>query len=183
MLLTVFWAQRRGEDDATTCNNSVNSGSVWQRKRIPSYTHICTSTHTHRHARIWMHALGAHIFTFSTSLSHSYPHMHTLKLRHMQFSVWSMKTILSHLKTIITAGWQNAAIYTKRSWLLSTFTASLTLSLLMCQVVEAWNNWPPPLLLIHLSNHPSILRRHFHHKQPSRSRWESESLVWVVLSG
>lgn len=92
-----------------------------------------------------------------------------------------MKSILSHLKTIITAGWQNAAIYTKRTWPLSTFTASLTLSLLMCQVVEPWN-YPPPSL-IHLSNHPSIPLRHFHHEQPTRSRWESESLVWFVLSG
>lgn len=74
--------------------------SVWQRKRIPPYTH----KHVHRHARIWMHALGEHIFAFSTSLSRSYPHVHTLKLAHMQLSVWPMKTITSHLKTIIIAG-------------------------------------------------------------------------------
>lgn len=144
MLLTVFWAQHRGEDDATTCNNSVNSGSVWERKRIPSYTHICASTHTYRHSRIWMHALPAHIFAFSTPFSRSTPHMHTLKVTHTQLAVWPMKTIQSHLKTIIMAGWHNATIYTKRSRLLCTFTAFLALSLGMCQVVEAWNYWHPP---------------------------------------
>ena len=55
----------------------------------------------------------------------------------------------------------------------------------MCQVVEPWNYWPlppPTRWSIYPTIHPAR-PRHFHRKWPSRSRWESESLVWFVRSG
>lgn len=122
--------------------------------------------HTHRQARIWMHTLGAHIFAFSTSISHSSPHMNALKAVHPQDSGWPVEITLSHLKTIIIAGWQNAAIYTKRTWLLNTFSASLTQRRLVCQLVKTV--YPP--------------------KQPTNQPIKTffyppgQSLVWFVLS-
>lgn len=62
--------------------------------------------------------------------------MNALKAVHPQDSGWPVEITLSHLKTIIIAGWQNAAIYTKRTWLLNTFSASLTQRRLVCQLVK-----------------------------------------------
>lgn len=126
----------------------------------------------HKHAHTGRHAYGytpkERIYLLSLHPSLILPHIW------MQLNPCicrPVKCTLSHLKTIIIAGWQNAAIYTKRTWLLNTFSTPLTL----CRLVET--------PFFYLTNRPFIRLRRFHHEQPSRSRWKREFSVLCPTSG
>lgn len=91
------------------------------------HTYAQARTHTQAGTHMDTYPRSAYICSLYIHLSFSSPHMNAVRAVHLQLSGRPVKSTLSHLKTIIIVGWQNAAIYTKRTWLLSTFSTPLAL--------------------------------------------------------